>query len=81
MDHPSIHNTVVLTIENQARNFWISPILNYLRNETFPKDRSEAVKVKARVTKYALVNDTLYMRSFFGLYQRCVPLDEAKRII
>ena len=46
-----------------------------------PGDRSEVVKVKARATKYALINYTLYRRSFSGSYQRCDPLDEAKKII
>ena len=47
----------------------------------FPEDRSKAVKVKAQVSRYALVNNILYMQSFYGPYQRCVPPDKANRII
>ena len=60
------------------------PISSYLRNMILPEDRSEVVKVKARVARaarYALINDILYMRSFFGPYQRCVLPDEAKHVI
>ena len=77
----SIHEATILTIETQASCSWISPISSYLRNETLPEDMSEVVKVKPRVAKYALLNDVLYRRSFFGPYQQCVPPDEAKCII
>ena len=78
MTHPSIGNAIVHTTENQAENSWISPISNYLRNGALPEDRSKAMKVKARVVRYALINDSLYKRSFFDPYQRCVLLDDAK---
>ena len=81
MVHPSIHNVEILTTEIQADYSWISPISSYLRNWIMPEDRSEAVKVKARATKYTLINNILYKRSFSKPYQRCVPPDEAKHII
>ena len=81
MAHSSIHNVAVLTTENQVDCSWIPPILSYLRSRILPKDRREVVKVKARVARYALLNDVMYRRLFFGPYQRCVLLNEAKRII
>ena len=81
MDHPSIYNATILIVESQIGNSWIPPISNYLRKGTLPKDISEVAKAKARVARYTLISDTLYRRSFFGPYQRCVPPDEAKRII
>ena len=81
IDHPSIYNVAILTAENQAGNSWISLISDYLRNGTLPEDRSEAVKVKAQAARYTMINDILYWRSFSGPYQRCVLLDEVKRII
>ena len=76
MDQPSIHNAAVLTVENQDGDSWISPILSYLKNETFPEDKSEAMKVKARAAKYTLINNILYRRLFSSPYQRFVPSDE-----
>ena len=81
MTHPSIHNSEIHTVENQTENSWISPISNYLRSGALLEERSEAMKVKARAAKYALINGILYRRSFFGPYQRCVPPEEPKRII
>ena len=62
MDHPSIYDATILTAENQVRNFWISPILDYLRNGTLSEDRNETVKVKAQVARYTLINDIMYRR-------------------
>ena len=56
----------------------ISPISNYLRNETLPEDRSKAVKVKAQAARDTLKNNILYRQSFSGPYQRRVPPDEVK---
>ena len=42
MDHPSICNATILTIEDHVGNSWISPISDYLRNGTLPMDKSEA---------------------------------------
>ena len=47
----------------------------------YPRIEKVAVKIKARVDRYALINDILYMRSFFGPYKRCVSTEEAKHII
>ena len=81
MAHPSIHNVAVFTTESKVDCSFISLISSYLRSETLPENKREVVKVKARATRYALLNGVLYRRSFFGPYKRCVPLDEAKSII
>ena len=62
MTHLCIHNAAVHTTKNRVGNYWITPISNYLRSKALPKNRSEVVKVKAQAIKYALRNDTLYMR-------------------
>ena len=76
--HPSIYNVEILTAEIQDDCSWISLISSYLRNGALPKDKSEAVKIKARAARYALISDVLYRRSFSRPYQRCVPPNEAK---
>ena len=47
MIHPSISSTTILTTEIQDGGSWISPITNYLKNKTLPKDRNAAIKIKA----------------------------------
>ena len=55
MDHPSICNAAILTTDDQVGNSWISPNLDYLRNGTLSTDKSEAMKVRARVGRYTLI--------------------------
>ena len=81
MTHPLVSNAPILTVEIRDDSSWISPIARYLKNETLPEDRNAIVKIKARTTRYALINDILYRRSFSEPYKRCVPPDKAKRII
>ena len=48
------------------------PIKEYLMDGTFPEICAEAVKVKAQVARYSLLNGVLYRRSFSGPYLRCL---------
>ena len=80
-DHLSIYNATIFTIEDQAGNSWISLISDYLRNRTLPMDKSKAMKVRAQVARYTLINVILFRQSFSSPYQRCVLPDKVKRII
>ena len=42
----------------------MDPIKAYLKNQTLPKDKKKAKKVKKRSSLYYLENDQLYKRSF-----------------
>ena len=53
-------------------------IVEYLRNGVLPKNRAEAVKVKARDS---LMIGVLYQRSFSGPYLRCLPKGEVERVM
>ena len=65
MTYPSISNVVILTVEIRDDSSWISSITSYLKYETLPKDKNRLLKIKARATRYALINYFLYKRSFF----------------
>ena len=59
----------------------MTPVSKYLNNGALPKNRVNAVKVRARVARYSLISGMLYKRSFSGPYLRCIPRGEAERII
>ena len=46
-----------------------------------PRKKKATTRIKARATRYALINGVLCHQSFSGPYQRCVPSDETKSII
>jgi ribonuclease HI len=57
-------------------NSWMTPIVNYLEDETLPSDPVEARKLKARSTRFTVIQGVLYKRGFSLPYLRC--LDEAE---
>ena len=79
--HSSIFKEVVLVLETETNNSWITPIAAYLKNRVLSRNRKAVAKIKARAARYAIINDTLYRRLFSSPYQRCVPPEEANHII
>ena len=59
----------------------MTPIVSFLQDGCLPQDAEEAKKIKKRVTRFTILNDTLYKRGFSMLYLKCVNKDEAKYIL
>ena len=59
----------------------MTPIVSFLQNEHLPQDAKEAKKIKKRVARFTILNDTLYKRSFSIHYLKCVDEEEAKYIL
>ena len=76
LSYSSISAEVTLIAETRTSDSWMLPISNYLKNGVLLMERKVAERTKARATRYALINDVLYHRSFSFLYQRSVPPDE-----
>jgi len=62
---------------------WRDPIIAYLKDGTLPDDRAEALKLLHLATKYVLLGDVLYKKSYFKFhvdpYLRCLGPYEARR--
>ena len=56
-------------------------ILSFLQDGRLPQDVEEARKVKKRVARFMILNDTLYKSGFSMPYLRCVNEEEAKYIL
>ena len=56
-------------------------ILSFLLDRRLSQDVEEARKVRKRAARFMVFNDTLYKRSFFMHYLRCVNEEEAKYIL
>ena len=59
----------------------MTPIIDYLQNNTLPADRNEARRVKAKAARFSIIQGKLYKRSFSGPYLRCVNSAEAKYVL
>ncbi|KAI0519706.1 hypothetical protein KFK09_007165 [Dendrobium nobile] len=60
---------------------WRQPIIEYLQEGKLPHERSLAHQIKKRALSYALVNNTLYRRSFGQMWLRCLDKCEALKIV
>ena len=58
-------------------NSWMTPIINYLEDETLPSDPVEVRKLKVRSTRFILIQGVLYKRGFSLPYLRCLDKAEA----
>uniref|UniRef100_A0A2N9HFP5 RNA-directed DNA polymerase n=1 Tax=Fagus sylvatica TaxID=28930 RepID=A0A2N9HFP5_FAGSY len=62
-------------------NSWMTPIVNYLEDETLPSDPVEARKLKVRSTRFVLIQGVLYKRGFSLPYLRCLDKAEADYVM
>ncbi|GJV27060.1 reverse transcriptase domain-containing protein [Tanacetum coccineum] len=60
---------------------WMTPIIEYLRNETLLNDRKEASKLRIKARQYELLEGILYRRSFLKPWLRCVGPLQADYVI
>ncbi|XP_023926828.1 uncharacterized protein LOC112038257 [Quercus suber] len=77
--NPSIEEIPTFTI--QSTNSWMMPILSFLQDGRLPQDADEASKIKKTVSRFAILNDTLYKRDFSMPYLKCVDKEKAKYIL
>nr|GEU39734.1 reverse transcriptase domain-containing protein [Tanacetum cinerariifolium] len=60
---------------------WMTPIIEYLRDETLPDNRKEARKLCIKARQYELLEWILYRRSFLKPWLRCVGPLQADYVI
>ncbi|GKV26048.1 hypothetical protein SLEP1_g35410 [Rubroshorea leprosula] len=57
---------------------WTDPIISFLRDGTVPADKQEEMRLRKKASRYTLVNDVLYKRSFSLPLLRCLTPYEAE---
>ena len=62
---------------------WYSGILQYLKDETYPKstDKNDQLAIRRLSTNYIICGEWLYRRSYDGIHLICVIAKEAQQII
>ena len=64
-----------------SKEDWMDPIVDYLKNCKELEDKSQARKLRIKATKYTLLDEVLYKKSFFGPLLRRVTREESKAIL
>ncbi|KAK1590980.1 hypothetical protein Q3G72_000248 [Acer saccharum] len=58
----------------------MTPIKEYLVNDTLPSDPLETKRLKYRATRYSVLSGELYKRGYSRVLQRCIRPEEAEGI-
>jgi hypothetical protein len=60
---------------------WTADVVQYLRNGSFPEDKSLSRKVKMHSTRYVLIGGVLYRRGYTEPLLKCLTNSEAKYVL
>nr|GEW35174.1 reverse transcriptase domain-containing protein [Tanacetum cinerariifolium] len=66
----SIQEKEVATVVEEYGPTWMTPIMEYLKDETLLDDRNEASKIHIKARQYELLEGVLYKRSFLKSWLR-----------
>jgi len=69
------------TIEPDPLANWRMPYLDYLLREALPTDKTEARRLVRHAKSFVLVEGEVYKRSHTRILQRCIPLEQGKRLL
>ncbi|GKB00097.1 reverse transcriptase domain-containing protein [Tanacetum coccineum] len=81
LNEKSINEKEVLAIVEEEGHTWITPICEYLTKEILLKDKKKARAVRRKASRYAVINGSLYKKSFLGPWLRCVGPLQANYIL
>ncbi|GJU13102.1 reverse transcriptase domain-containing protein [Tanacetum coccineum] len=77
----SIDEKEVLAVVEEEGHTWMTPVYEYLTEEIHPKEKKKARAVRRKVGRYAMINGTLYKKSFLGPWLRCVRPLQANYVL
>ncbi|GKA28907.1 reverse transcriptase domain-containing protein [Tanacetum coccineum] len=77
----SVNESEVLAVVDEEGDSWMTPIHEYLTDETLPAERKKARAIKRKSQRFAIINGTLYKKSFLGPWLRCVGPSQANYVL
>ncbi|GKB06435.1 reverse transcriptase domain-containing protein, partial [Tanacetum coccineum] len=77
----SIHEKEVLAKVEEEEQTWMTPICEYLTKEILPEDKKKARVVRRKASRYTIINETLYKKSFLGPWLWCVGPLQANYVL
>jgi hypothetical protein len=83
LSRPSIEKSpAVLDINTIGENnCWMTPVYNFLANETLPSDQKEAAVIRRRACAYVLLDGILYRRGFSIPLLKCIEEEKVDYIL
>ncbi|GKA72646.1 reverse transcriptase domain-containing protein [Tanacetum coccineum] len=77
----SINELEVLAVVEEEGNTWMTPIYEYLTEETLLAEVNKAGAVRRKSHRFAVINGVLYKKSFLGPWLRCVGPLQANYVL
>ncbi|GKD72126.1 reverse transcriptase domain-containing protein, partial [Tanacetum coccineum] len=77
----SINEVEVLAVVEEEGDTWMTPIYEYLTEETLPAEVNKARAVRRKSQRFAVINGVLYKKSFLGPWLRCVRPLQANYVL
>ncbi|GKE85046.1 reverse transcriptase domain-containing protein, partial [Tanacetum coccineum] len=62
----SISEVEILVVGEEEGDTWMTPIFKYLKKGTLPVDMKKAKVIRRKSWRFAIINGTLYKKSFLG---------------
>ena len=59
-----------------ARDSWMTPVVQFLKDGVLPKDKKKARLLRLKVTRYMLYDNQHYKRGFSTPLLKCVDLEQ-----
>ncbi|GJW03196.1 reverse transcriptase domain-containing protein [Tanacetum coccineum] len=77
----SIDEKDVLAVIEEEGHTWMTPVHEYLTEGILPEEKKKERAVGRKAKRYAVINETLYKKSFLGPWLRCVGPLQANYIL
>ncbi|GJR85834.1 reverse transcriptase domain-containing protein [Tanacetum coccineum] len=77
----SISEVEILAVVEEEGDTWMTPIFKYLERGTLPADVKKARAVRRKSWRFAVIDGTLYKKSFLGPWLRCVGPLQANYVL
>ncbi|GJR61374.1 reverse transcriptase domain-containing protein [Tanacetum coccineum] len=81
LNKKSINEAEVLAVVEEEGDTWMTPIYEYLTEETLPPEKEKARAIRRKSRRYVVINGVLYKKSYLGLWLRCVGPLQANYVL
>nr|XP_051211570.1 uncharacterized protein LOC127329063 [Lolium perenne] len=77
---PPAPDSVLVALASDTGD-WTEPYIIYLERQLLPMDETKARTLVRRCKSFTIINNELYKRRVSGVFQRCIPADEGRKIL
>nr|GEW76774.1 transposon Ty3-I Gag-Pol polyprotein [Tanacetum cinerariifolium] len=77
----SISEIEILAVVEEESDTWMDPLFKYLAEGTLPADVKKAMEIRRKSWRFAVINETIYKKTFLGSWLRCVGPLQANYVL